>query len=613
LCRDHEVRRYNRRGLSTSKEFTDLGLTQPPAHCAECAHVVRGRTWKPAVGGAVLAAIGVIVLVFVVKAGLVILLTGTTVAVGGLLLDRHRVTRARLAQPALPLVPNIDSLRIQETLRGELHLDQRGKYLAPITPVQGEIVAEMSLGKPDRDRLAKYRRAYRLAPGADIWYSAGYLVLRGPAGLEFLDGTQDILVPLTGNVTERPFLTAIDTRRTAKWPTTLTYRPRVAPDVTNIPVWLTPSLVPASDQRTLELELQWSDFGPEDKPLVISRIESMKLNVPISWGTVDRVTHQGNRATVGKEPNPDDADQFVRTIELPPLTLTEQNQREQSLNISIRFENRIELSDTIRGTMTVSFKGTVSGLVGISFHHPLGYRRQRRTDSVRTQLLIDFTLSLSGIRYQDTRVVPDRKRPRDQDKRETIDFPQVIPDHNTVVELTNAMSRQGYYVKRVVENPPRSGGRRADVLSRFWDIGGRRYNGVYPIDFHVVLTGEEVYRGEIRAHTGKTKVEIAVQGAYASPAMEARIEKEWKQLYELTAYALRRRGTASGATETNGYHLPDRAGPVGESTYHDSAPTRVAELRRRIDEADNAVLDKRISENTHHDIVTRARRELDGT
>ena len=46
----------------------------------------------------------------------------------------------------------------------------------------------------------------------------------------------------------------------------------------------------------------------------------------------------------------------------------------------------------------------------------------------------------------------------------------MIPNDEMVIGLTNALS-ENYYVKRVIEHPPRSGGR-ADHVQRYWDIAG---------------------------------------------------------------------------------------------------------------------------------------------
>ena len=143
------------------------------------------------------------------------------------------------------------------------------------------------------------------------------------------------------------------------------------------------------------------------------------------------------------------------------------------------------------------------------------------------------------------RVVPDRAA-EDNDRDSFADNFAVIPDEETVIALTNAMSEEGYYVKHVIENPPRSG-RRANEIQRYWDIAGRRYEGVYPIDFNIILTGEEFHSGGVRPDSGSTKVRIVVKGAYTDDEMDTRINDEHKRLRDLTSDTLRRQDSgASG-------------------------------------------------------------------
>ena len=59
------------------------------------------------------------------------------------------------------------------------------------------------------------------------------------------------------------------------------------------------------------------------------------------------------------------------------------------------------------------------------------------------------------------RVEPDRAA-EDSNRDSYADDFAVIPDDEAVIALTNAMSEEGYYVKHVIENPPRSGKRAND-------------------------------------------------------------------------------------------------------------------------------------------------------
>jgi len=120
----------------------------------------------------------------------------------------------------------------------------------------------------------------------------------------------------------------------------------------------------------------------------------------------------------------------------------------------------------------------------------------------------------------------------------------IFVDGRYQVQVQEEIDGTIFSVAHVIENPPRSG-RRADLVQRYWDIAGRRYEGVYPIDFHIILTGEEVHSGGIRPESGTTKVRIVVKGAYTDDEMDARIGDEWTRLRGLTQETLGRHDSAA--------------------------------------------------------------------
>jgi hypothetical protein len=238
-----------------------------------------------------------------------------------------------------------------------------------------------------------------------------------------------------------------------------------------------------------------------------------------------------------------------RSLEFKRLSPAKQKKEDQErratrLTLSIRFEGKIDPDDEISGRLKATMQGTLSGLTGVWLFNSLGARRGYvGAASIKTRVDANFRLSLASIRYQAVRVVPDRAA-EDSDRDSYADEFAVVPGDETVIALTNAMSEEGYYVKHVIENPPRSGAR-ADLVQRYWDIAGRRYEGVYPIDFHIILTGEEVHSGGIRPERGTTKVRIVVNGAYTDDEMDTRIGDEWKRLRDLTLETLGRQDSAS--------------------------------------------------------------------
>jgi hypothetical protein len=199
-----------------------------------------------------------------------------------------------------------------------------------------------------------------------------------------------------------------------------------------------------------------------------------------------------------------------------------------------------------------------------------------------------------------------------------------------VIGLTNALS-ENYYVKRVIEHPPRSGGR-ADHVQRYWDIAGRRYDGVYPIEFHMVLTGEEIHRGGIRPVAGTTKITIVVQGAYSNDGMKKRIKDEWDAIHYLTretmqALASRKPGIdgqgASTETAESGSFRPTHNGSPGHEyngshgprhnglSWSSAHPSR-RRLLERLGRLDEALIDGRISLEQYEEMRARAEQEFAG-
>lgn len=516
-------------------------------HCGDCTHVRAGtagttRRWLAVgVAGAGLAAIGLIFVWLSPIVGLIFLLTGGISATWAYLHVRRGAARARIGM-SVPLRPKVADVQVIEQLRGEITLtSDDGEYRTILEPVEGKISMILTFGQPDRDRVRRRRKSLK-ARDANVRYCAGCLVLRGPFGVRAGEQIDGAVLALDGDTSDYSVFRAEDPPSSSLWNFARRYELRAEPDISSGPVWITPSIIPESDRHALELDVQWVEFGPdEDKPLSLDMIEVLRLEFPVSWGEVHSWGILQDisvlpRAVSGLMPG------GRQSLELKRLCPAKQGKGDQErqatrLTLSIRFEGQVDPEDEISGRLEAAMKGTLSGVTGVWLFDPLGARRGHAgVADIKTRLDVNFRLSLASIRYQAVRVVPDRAA-EDSDRDSYADEFAVVPGDETVIALTNAMSEEGYYVKHVIENPPRSG-RRADLVQRYWDIAGRRYEGVYPIDFHIILTGEEVYSGGIRPERGTTKVRIVVKGAYTDDEMDTRIADEWKRLRDLTLETL---------------------------------------------------------------------------
>jgi hypothetical protein len=530
-------------------EGSGPGLQKSRAyHCGNCAHGRAGTTGATSrwlalgVAGAGLVVIGLIAVWLSLLAGLIFLLVGGVSAAGAFLCVRRSSARARAGLP-VPLHPKVADVELIEQLRGEITLGGLGaEYQTVLGPVKGTISMALTFGRPDRDRVWPRRRR-KHTQDAGVRYCAGRLVLQGQFGISAGEEIDGPVLTLDGDAREYPVFRAVDPSSSSPWKFVRSYELRAEPDISSGPVWITPSIVPDSDRHGLELDVQWVEFGPDDdKPLSLDVIELLRLEFPVSWGEIhnwairQEVSVQP-RAVRGLMP------EGRRSLELKRLSPAKQEKKDAPratrLTLSIRFRGQVDPEDEISGRLVATMRGTLSGVTGVALFNSLGERRRYAgAASIKTRIDVNFRLCLASIRYQAMRVVPDRAA-EDSDRDSYADEFAVIPGDETVIALTNAMSEEGYYVKRVIENPPRSG-RRADLVQRYWDIAGRRYDGVYPIDFHIILTGEELHSGGIRPESGTTKVRIVVKGAYTDDEMDARIGEESKRLHDLTLETLGR-------------------------------------------------------------------------
>jgi hypothetical protein len=598
---------------------------------------------------------------------------------------------ASAARPSLPLVPHVNSVDVLERLNGNVRFEN-GTYISTVETVAGEIKVNMS-ANDGRRLLQLYRKKYRLPDSQPVKFVAGFVVLEGEAGLEFLPAQQAALKDRTGvsmggdSADDHDLFPADPGRTQGEWTMKAAYELQDDRTPKDIPLWIVPSLVPASDRRTLEIDLHWNKLGPEGHELDLQLFDRIELEVPSSWGNVENtypgrveISRSGqHRVIKWQRLKPGDDDSRTRV------------KGSKSLTLQIRFERPITeapeppgngMGDstqhgddenkklTLSGTLEATFGGMLSGLTGVGVYLPGGGHGHQPETKPQTKVTITFDISLRTLRYQDDRVIPDENNSEDREEaRNKVDeFYGVLPDHRTVAELTNAISADNYYVKSVVEHPPYRDDGRPNVVNRVWDIAGRRYDGIFPINFDINLRGEEIGQGTSNTFSGRTAAQVTVKGAYAKRAAAEKensenangsareskelnaeeeslgdellkeIENTWKTLHDKVAQILSNRAafaTVTRAIAASAGDIPakDIEGEVIEPD-EDSAPTavivdaevvesrpaatppddddwayRLTDLRKQRQAADDAVVAGRISEETYRRIIARIEAE----
>lgn len=604
--------------------------------------------------------------------------------------EAKKAARDPASLPRLPLFPQVNSINVVERLEGEVRFDGQAYRSPTPSPATGEIVIEMSLDDADQ-ALRLYRDEYRkpkfkLPADLPIGLAAGFAMIKGKAGLTFEAG-QDLVLPdglglsfSAPSVAGHPLLEHVQGRPPGEWRVAVGYKVADDRSPKEIPLWIVPSITPSSDRQTLEIDLHWNQLDADGRKLNLTRFDLIEIVIPPSWGRVQNVRlkdDDSSRPTIAEGEHGRRAIRWERVRPGDRKSTTLQLHTDTPILPDPDVDGSAQAPDpTFSGTLKAVFGETLSGISGIDLYLAGGRRAyesgqaqagpaqagpgraeqgqgwQGPEAKVRTEVTVDFEISLAGLRYQNDLAVPDAgSQPQGDgpwasaDPRSEPDKFAVVPDYRLVTELTNLISEAGYYVKSVVEHLPYRDDGRENVLNRVWDIEGRWYEGVFPVDFSINLRGEELGEDDSRGSIGWTIAQVTVNGSYVNDRglkQRGMIENTWKSLNDLVEGLLSRRavsadglraiasagaagwgdsGEDSGGFADDAYTPADRDVLVVDAEIVETEPVaarpsdarsqRVAELRKKLDDADDAVMAGRISEDLHRRLVARIQGELD--
>jgi hypothetical protein len=173
-------------------------------------------------------------------------------------------------------------------------------------------------------------------------------VVRGPADLVLrpvdADWVQDLMTAaLRSSTAEHAVLRPPGGHGDARWPLEVDYEITEPEDKWTVPVWLTPTIVPESDRRALDLEVQWRACGPDDDGLEIKALKLLRIMVPAAWGEVEDITAV-ETVTISA---PDDSRRRRIEWKKPPVERTSRGR----CRLSVLFEDRIDAAAHVTGRL----------------------------------------------------------------------------------------------------------------------------------------------------------------------------------------------------------------------------------------------------------------------
>lgn len=465
-------------------------------------------------------------------------LIGLGVALGGigqLLHWSFYSLAARRQRAPFPLLPTWKKPVREEQVDLSIHQAADGNYSIEVGPVEGEIVLSGHLSQEDRERWrdSRERGTYGFGPlkfrplkqlalrHADV--ALGFLALRAGSTVEMTSSPaadwNGGVCKLEDKAASFAYLEDEKANRTVerRW----SYREVVqgrqnGKPQSASPVNITANFVARGSRQEIELCLQLrSDLQQQ-----LHRVEHLTLMLNPAWGAV-----QKSKPSIGVAPMRRGASGPETNVHRWRRVRPENNK--ELPNFSIQLEHPLVAEDTLSGSFKLVLRGSLADLQVLGVYDALGYVATTSTASNETVINGHFELSVASWGY-----------PQEASDRAEVWQPGAIPDYRLTSALAGLLADQGYYVKQIEENPPTVSRAAAHVHHRAWDIKGRRYLGLQPVDFHLVVTGEEHYEeGDLPAW-GNTQVDITAQGTAANDAMIEQIQETTYQIKDIVQEAV---------------------------------------------------------------------------
>lgn len=463
---------------------------------------------------------------------------GVAMVILGSVLVQKRKRVESIGEFGLPvhLGPTTNQIEAIEVLKASFRIDTRSSSSAELqSPVSGIVYPFLRFSQQDILRIHEYREKYRLSKEVDLKYSAGYLVTRfhNNQQLQFSNNGGSSLpkiYPLQGFVKNQAYLSE-NKGQAESWavnPLTYSFYPPEdnQEDWNQVPVRIIPLLEEMGSSQQVKLQVQLNTrFFPTLKQYEESNSERIPQVVPEDLILLQKAIVRGDMEYLGKPKTngivKELEDKKYFTVEWQNLWVLPQK---DVINISLpsmTFKRKFLPETRLTGSLQIRVPALISGIVAVEYVSSLGYPVKDRINASRNLpfmgysiLEIEFDLALNKLPVSTMKV---HIKSLSQENKTGEEIGKLYypggPTPENVQRFINALS-QGpstygdpyMYLRSVVQDPKRvSEDPDADNMW-YWDVTGRYYYEVTPIDFHIVIYGIE---GE--AKSNRTYVELSVK------------------------------------------------------------------------------------------------------
>lgn len=424
--------------------------------------------------------------------------------------------------PPFPVIGRTPSATVTDRIKGYIELKENGVYSSMVINKSGELKCSLRLTPEDYHRWNEYRHRLRRRSLQRIFYHAGFVTFDSISSLtnKFPQRTHPNFIKDRINTIRLAYplegYPIFDLAQPPKWQIETLYRYDInsVQQTYELPIQLVPNIVnegePQNPKTALEITVQINrEFWPESLLDFPPIIKSLKLNIPRELGKGEVFDPSPASLPAQNDGSP------IEWSDIKLRLFEKKYPHSWHRVFYVRFARPLVSDIKFNGSITLSLAGSLSGIDNVAFYYPTGHKRDELCNiEKRTNAEIEFSLALK----------PLRNRRRYFDSRPIAKL-GVVPDHKLINDLVRKLNGSKTYVQRVIENPPQTSFAHAAFQNRFWDIGGRTYDGIYPIDFHILIYGREEYRADDKPINGNVTFEISAHATIINDGMKGKVDE----------------------------------------------------------------------------------------
>lgn len=543
LSASHSITELKDKRRHKAYEYKELFLSQLdggkiPAHCQSCLHYVEDPYWfLPPQALSVFGMITGIALVVLSSFKIIPLwgiIIGIVVSLASMFsflfkrkspkIIRKQIEEQRSSFPVLGQT----KVSISEKIQGSLKLTKSGTYILEPAALFGHFKYSLFMTDHHREQMQKYLQHFDLSAENSVECNGGVLFLNSDSVIQPINYE----TPLPGHGLQKikiqtplhNLIYLIDhTSREDSWDVEFKYSMNNISDAqmttSKLPLYIIPKMINDGNQPTLALEIHINRNSPEHDTTKIKHIESLSIDLPANFGDI---RYAKPNASILQPTSDNNIEKDALSIVWKNIKLNSEQTQKGYTTVYLGLMDEIPEATSIQGKLLALYDGSISGVKDFTYYNALGSETAPNSFDKTTEVGLQFELDLESLKNIENVIFND-----------TFNYLHVIPNSHVTTDIVKKISDAGFYIKNMIETPTTPSVKRQHCIKLNWDIEGRYYLGILPIDFQIMLAGESPYSAQPDGFTGSTIVNISISAEVNSESLKQQVKDSLNDLRKL--------------------------------------------------------------------------------